>query len=574
MLTQIKFIITKTELEETLKFLAPFIVFQKKEDDEEDEGSEIILPEPYFYDKVTFLLYKTFARLSVLTKEGVRIEKTCHIDSNVEELSFCLPHAYLLQEVSKHETIGFTFKEDRFFGFNVFDSLSDKLLFDIDAYSVSKQPSIHPKFFDTLYPKTVGIRHEDLLKALDIFAKYTREDSLRPFCESIWFVIKDGICKVTATTGSSLRQESFQTKETRNYEFSIPGKFAHKFYDIINRRNDYTHNQIGYNKNYLCIFGAETIEVPVNKCELPNLDKTLSKRNINHRSSLKVENLKSAFKMMNTIDYKDDYVIMHFMNNHVNIHCQDTIDNHMVNVFYDTVECDGDYTIRLHQKTLEGILKEVYSDNVILTLVDDNLLYISNEDESLFEDIIRIQCTAKMREEDLKLLEKGDNSLMDHSVYIEKYLTVQEDPEDDCSSYELATSNEMKVEAIRRMREVIEYTDIIESFEETGLPQVYEPPYGASYSLEDDELENVRSIENSRNVLVWGVIRCNMMFNRQEVTVDCMLHVSCHKDEWEQEREDLRNGLPNVYTVMKEYPVTDHGNIQIYKSEGGTLLRK
>ena len=65
-----------------------------------------------------------------------------------------------------------------------------------------------------------------------------------------------------------------------------------------------------------------------------------------------------------------------------------------------------------------------------------------------------------------------------------------------------------------------------------------------------------------------------MQYNRQEVTVDCMLHVSRNKDEWEQEREDLRNGLPYVYTVLKEYPVTDSGYINVYKSEGGTLLRK
>ena len=29
-----------------------------------------------------------------------------------------------------------------------------------------------------------------------------------------------------------------------------------------------------------------------------------------------------------------------------------------------------------------------------------------------------------------------------------------------------------------------------------------------------------------------------------------------------------------VYTVMKEYPVTDHGHINVYKSKGGTLLRR
>ena len=180
-----------------------------------------------------------------------------------------------------------------------------------------------------------------------------------------------------------------------------------------------------------------------------------------------------------------------------------------------------------------------------------------------------------MRDEDLVFLERGDESLLSLQAYIDKYLTIDEDKEEEITEDDLATLSEMKEEAIRRMKEVIDYTDIIDYFEETGLPQVYEPPYGASYSLEDDELVNVRNVEHSRHVLVWGVIRCFMLHNnKREMTVDCMLHVSQNKDEWEQEREDLRNGYPFVYTVMKEYPVTDSGHISVYKSEGGTLLRR
>lgn len=580
MLTQIEFTINRAELIEVLNFLSPFILLHKKEYDEFEVDTEIMLPEPYFYDKVTFLLYKTHACLSVLTKEGVRVERTCKVDSLVEDVSFCMPHAYLLQEVLKYDSIDYVFKEDRFFGFNVIDCISRKHKFDVDAYSVCKQPSIHPKYYDTLYPKTVALEHESLLTSLRVFPKYTFMDLIRPFCDSIWFFVNDGSCRVVATTGLSLRQEVFQTKTTGNYAFSIPGNYAGRIYDIIVKWNEYTCQQLGYNGTYLRLYNynrkgdyEETIEVPLNKNVLPSLQKTLAKHNVTHRSLLRLNDLKSAFVMMNTMMYKDEYVLMHFFTDHVNIHCQDTIENRMVNEFFDTEECDSEYTLKLHQKTLENILDEIYTDNVIFTLIDDNLLYINNDDEVLFGDVIRILCTAKLQDEDLKILEQGDNSLNSHEVYIEKYLT-EHDDEDDSPEVAFATIDEMKAEALYRMKEVIDYTDIIDSFEETGLPQVYEPPYGASYSLEDEELENVRNVENSRHVLVWGVIRCFMQYNRQEVTVDCMLHVSRNKDEWEQEREDLRNGLPYVYTVLKEYPVTDSGYINVYKSEGGTLLRK
>ena len=588
-LDQIEFTISRTELMEALKMLSPFIVIKKKED-EAYEDSEMSLPEPYFYDKVTFLLYKEHACLSVLTKEGVKIERTCHVESNIENVSFCMPHAYLLQEVTKdiHEAEVYSFKEDRFFGFNVFDAISGKYFFDVDAHSVSKQPSIHPKYYDKLYPNTVSFEHKILLKVLKEFSEYSHENCLYPIYDNIFLCINNGECRAFATAGSTLIKKTFQTEVKSTHTFSIPGKFAKRVYDIIANWKEYTYTQIEYNDTYLRLYYfsrkdrfGDSIEVPLNKSEIPIIEKVLAKQNITHRSSLRLEDIKTVFRKMNALKYKDDFVIMHFFLDHVNIHCRDTCFDQSISEFYDTLECDGKYVVSLHQKTLEDILDDIYTDNVIFTLVNDNLLYVNNDDEELFGDVIRIICTANILDEDQEFLERADDSLRTHQNYIEKYLTMNDDndeeydnDDDDISDSSIATVDEMREEAIRRMKEVIDYTDIIDFFEETGLPQVYEPPYGASYSLEDDELENVRTVERNRDVLVWGVIRCNMMYNRQEVTVDSMLYVSQYKNDWEQEREDLLNGLPSVYTVMKEYPVTDSGCISVYKSEGGTLLRQ
>ena len=579
MLNQIVFTINKGKLIEILKFLSPFIVPQKKEDVEVEEESDIVLPEPYFYDKVTFSLYKTHACLFVLTKEGVRVSRTCHIDSEFMGISFCMPHAYLLQELEKKESICYVvFKEDRFFGFDVFDSISGKQLFEINAHSVSKQPSVHPKFFDTLYPHTVGLEHDTFIKVLKEFPKYTTNNSLKPYTEDIWFYIKNGACRVIACSGSQLRQEVFPTQASGFHVFSISGKGARRISDMVENWTDDTFRQIGYNNTYLSIYHfnrtgryGETVELPLCKTELPSLQSILEKRNITYHSSVYLKEFQSALRMINKMNYKGEYMLMHFFPDHINLFNQEKYFDKSVYNFIDADNGDGEHIIKLHQKDLEAILEEIYTDKILFTLVDDSLLYIRNEDEPLFGDFVRILCTAKLQDDDLELLGKGDKSLNSHQTYIKKYLT---EHEDDSPEAEYATIDEMKEEALCRMKEVIDYTDIIDYFEGTGLPQVYEPPYGASYSLEDDELENIRKIESSRHILVWGVIRCFMLYNKQEVTVDCMLHVSQYKDEWEQEREDLRKGLPYVYTVMKEYPVTDNGHINVYKSEGGTLLRK
>ncbi len=581
MLSQIEFIINKKELIKALEFLSPFIVNREEEYDFKTihTSKSIFFLKTFFSNKVTFLLYKTHACISVLTEEGVRIEKTCGIVSNVEEISFCMPHDYLLEEVVKYDAETFSFKEDRFSGFNVFDTVSGDYLFDMIAHSVSKQPLIYPSSYDTHYPNNVAIEKDTLIKVLKEFSKYADGDPMHPYTEHIWFYVTDGSCRVIACSGHELRQEVFPTRERGSHVLSLPGKYASRISDIIENWADNACQQIGYNNNYLRFYNLnrselfrETIELPLCEKELPSIQSILENRNITYRSSVHLKDLQSALKMINTMKHKQDFVLLHFFPNHVNLYNQGLSFEDPVCCFIDAESSDSERTMSVHQKTLEAVLGEINTDKVFFTLVDDNLLYINNEDEPLFKDLVRLLKIRNLFGEELKLLERGDNYLNSNEGYIEKYITKHDD-EDDSPEEEYSIIDEMKAEALFRMKEVIDYTPIIDYFEETGLPQVYEPPFGASYSLEEDELEKVREIEDSRNILVWGVVRCFMKYNGQEVTVDCLLHVSQDKDEWEQEREDLRNGIPFVYTVMKEFPLIDHGHINVYKSKGGTLLR-
>lgn len=572
MLDCIKFKINKWDLVNALEFLKPFIV-------EKDDESEMILPQPYFYDKVTFLLYKTHAFLSVITKEGAWIERTCDIESNVEEEAFCIPLTRLLLQVDKYHAQNYTFIEDRFFGFSVGDSESGRLLFEVDAHSISKHPSIHPKFHYKNYYEFEGLEFDTLIKVLKEFPKYTTDWGLRPYAEYIWFYIYDGTCRVVACSGSQMRQEIFPT-EAKFHKFSLLGKFAGRVLDnIVDHEDYYACDQIGYGNGCICFYKIssngryeEIIELPACKTELPSLERTLLKRNIKYRSYVNLKDLQSALRTINVMDYKEDYVLMHFFNNHVNLYHGDSFSENRFFLYIDAYGY-GEYTVKLHKKILEAVLEEIHTDDVRLLFVDDNLLYINNVDEEPFGNVIRILWTIKLQDNDMALMDRGDNYLNSHKGYIEKYLS-EPNNEEESPEVEFTPTDEMKEEALLRMREVIDDSDVIDSFEETGLPQVYIHPHGGSYSLEDDELEKVRDFERSHQVLVWGVIRSKISYNWQDVTVDCMLHVSQNKDEWDREREDLLNGIPFVYTVMKEYPVTDHGHINVYKSEAGTLLRR
>ena len=481
---QIEFIINRADLVEILNFLSPFIEKQKKEYiEEDDDDSEIVLPEPYFGDKVTFQLYKTYACLFVLTKEMVKVEKICNVDSNVEDVSFCMSYAYLLQEISKsgRESLRYSFKEDRFFGFNVFDTISGKHLFDVDAHSVKKQPIIQPYYYSM--PDRNILEHDDLIKVLKEFPKYTNKNSINDHTGYIWFQNDDGRCKVTSCSGYALRQEVFHSEIYDTYEFSLLGKFAKRVLDMITNWTDYDEYKIYYGDSYLGIihygrtgiyayYKEESIELPLCKTKLPSIKTTLEGAHSVSQTYVYLKDLQATIRMINTMKNKDDFLFIHFFQDHVNFYNINTCFEEAVYHFIDAAddddeESDDNYAVKLHQKTFENIMEEIHTDKVIFTLVDDYLLHINNKDENFFWQTNRAICTVNLQDSDMKLLKRGDNSLKTHEVYIAKYFT-KHNVEDEFSTCKYATTNEMKLEAICRMKQVIDYTDVIDYFRKTG----------------------------------------------------------------------------------------------------------
>lgn len=103
---------------------------------------------------------------------------------------------------------------------------------------------------------------------------------------------------------------------------------------------------------------------------------------------------------------------------------------------------------------------------------------------------------------------------------------------------------------------------------------IYEPPYGCSYDIEEDDESFIEEFQTKNNALVWGVIRTFFKLSGEDLTGDSYLFVSKDESLWEEERELLYNGTPIVYTIIKEHPELHQiGNMNVYKSEAGTLLQ-
>ena len=128
----------------------------------------------------------------------------------------------------------------------------------------------------------------------------------------------------------------------------------------------------------------------------------------------------------------------------------------------------------------------------------------------------------------------------------------------------------MKTEAINRMRALGIYKPTIDQFQRSGILSRSEPPFGAIYWVEDEDLKAVKEFEQETGCLVYHVIRSFTTLG----TMDAYLYVSPHKDEWEPEREDIEEGYPLAYVRNLSEPLfSDFGTIGIRRTGAAGLLR-
>lgn len=109
---------------------------------------------------------------------------------------------------------------------------------------------------------------------------------------------------------------------------------------------------------------------------------------------------------------------------------------------------------------------------------------------------------------------------------------------------------EKKTEAIKRMKKIGIFDQTIKQFEKEDLVSISEPPVGAFFWVEGEELEEMKQFEKKHNALVYCIIRSYTQFG----IMDAYLYVSDYKEEWEQDNEMLEEKQALSYVINRTMP--------------------
>lgn len=126
---------------------------------------------------------------------------------------------------------------------------------------------------------------------------------------------------------------------------------------------------------------------------------------------------------------------------------------------------------------------------------------------------------------------------------------------------------EMKKECINRMKKLKFMPECIGAFKNGRIWE--SEGYGALYELNEKEQEMLKEFEQEHeNCLVYHIIHNKFEFG------ECysLLYVSSNKDEWEEDNEDLDNGLAFAYVKnIDDYLCSEFGRIGIKPNFGGLV---
>lgn len=129
---------------------------------------------------------------------------------------------------------------------------------------------------------------------------------------------------------------------------------------------------------------------------------------------------------------------------------------------------------------------------------------------------------------------------------------------------------EKMAEAVARMKLLGIFPETIRQFEEDGKLSLSEPPFGAFFWIEGEDLETVKRFESENNALVFVAIRSYTRFG----VMDSLLYVSDHKDEWESDRADIKNGEVIAHVINRDAPdCSESGYIGIERTAAAGLKR-
>ena len=132
--------------------------------------------------------------------------------------------------------------------------------------------------------------------------------------------------------------------------------------------------------------------------------------------------------------------------------------------------------------------------------------------------------------------------------------------------------DEKKIEAVERMKLLGIYPETIRQFEKKDIVSISEPPFGAYYWVEGEDLKLIKKFEEKHNALIYTVIRS---YFRELGKMDSYLFVSDYKDdEWEMDRNDIQRCQALAWVYNYDEPdFSEFGNIGIKLAPAAGLVR-
>lgn len=129
------------------------------------------------------------------------------------------------------------------------------------------------------------------------------------------------------------------------------------------------------------------------------------------------------------------------------------------------------------------------------------------------------------------------------------------------------TREQMKDEAVQRMKMLHISSQTIKDFKDEDVVNLSENG-GFLYWLDEEEEKMVRDFENESGGIVYHVIKSLTEFG----LLYSLLYVSTYKSEWNQDREDLKNGICLCYVKNVDAPwCSEYGSIGISPRIGGLV---
>ena len=135
---------------------------------------------------------------------------------------------------------------------------------------------------------------------------------------------------------------------------------------------------------------------------------------------------------------------------------------------------------------------------------------------------------------------------------------------------------EMKAEAIRRMKKMGYFELSIEEFEKHDKVMVNEPPFGAHYYIDDeaDLVAAIKEFEQENDALVYAVVRAFLTDGTTNFKMDSLLYVEAYKEEWGFFDADIEENIVMSYTINWTWQdCSEFGSIRIKRTPAAGILR-